>query len=111
MTQSAAPGLFFDDPFAPVSGQFALRGTSFNEDDRHVPSSPEARPFGLRRMVPARPAASLPPAQYSPVHQMSVLTDGTGRFLLDTANQQPTAIPTSPVDGEDPPSSTDWTND
>lgn len=71
------------DPFAPVSGRFALAGSSRvpNVDE---PSPAGVRPWGLRRACPARSAAM---------------------------SGDPTALTTSSVDGEDPPSSEDWIND
>jgi hypothetical protein len=70
------------DPLAPVSGQFALAGSTRVVDGE--PSPTGLRPWGLRR---ARPARGVPLAG------------------------EPTALTTSSVDGEDPPSSEDWIND
>lgn len=70
------------DPFAPVSGQFALAGSTLATNDE--PSPAGTRPWGLRR---ARPARVVP------------------------FSGEPTALTTSSVDGEDPPSSEDWIND
>ncbi|SDM53345.1 hypothetical protein SAMN04488074_1238 [Lentzea albidocapillata subsp. violacea] len=72
------------DPLAPVSGQFALAGSTGTIDAGAMPSPDGVRPWGLRRAHPARPV---------PV------------------SGEPTALTTSSVDGEDPPSAEDWIND
>ncbi|GLY50976.1 hypothetical protein [Lentzea sp. NBRC 102530] len=72
------------DPLAPISGQFALVGTISRGNTEDMPSGAETRPWGLRRARPARPAV---------------------------VRGEPTALTTSSVDGEDPPSSEDWIND
>lgn len=72
------------DPLAPIGGQFALAGSTSGGNADDVPSDAEIRPWGLRRARPARPAV---------------------------VRGEPTALTTSSVDGEDPPSSEDWIND
>ena len=93
------------DPLAPVSGQFALTGSTFDPVCTDVPSS--ARPFGLRQSVRATGGRALPSWRYDDVLQMAVTTaDG-----LPLLGKDPSADTTSRTDGEDPPSSEDWDND
>ncbi len=55
---------FTDDPFAPVSAQFALDGTTFTVRRGDVPSSAGVRPWGLRRALPAGAGCEVPAWTY-----------------------------------------------
>ncbi|ONI83533.1 hypothetical protein ALI22I_34140 [Saccharothrix sp. ALI-22-I] len=98
------------DPFAPVSGQFALRGSTSVEQVTDIPSPAGIRPFGLRRATPVRPGVTIQEWTYDSEAQKAV--DAFGVPLIDLPHMgPPTANTTSSVDGEDPPSAEDWNND
>lgn len=98
------------DPLAPPSAQFALTGSSFAPVADDIPSAAEVRPWGLRRAQPASCVRALPPWTYDITQQKAI--DPRGIPLIDTPGMaDPTALTTSSVDGEDPPSSEDWIND
>ena len=69
---------FTDDPFAPVSAQFALDGTTFTEQRDDVPSPAGVRPWGLRRVLPAGTGCELPVWTYDEGQQKAVDLDGRG---------------------------------
>lgn len=98
-------------PLATTSGQFALTGHNSGPVSSAVPSRVGVRPWGLRQLVvPALPAAVAAVTSYCPERQVRVNADGCP--LLDVPTMaDPTANTTSSTDGEDPPSSEDWTND
>lgn len=97
------------DPFAPVSTQFALDGTSLTRRDG-VASPEGVRPWGLRRARLAGSGRVLPSWTYDEQQQKAV--DSTGRPLIELpVAGDPSADTTSTTDGEDGPSSEDWDND
>ncbi|GAA3012115.1 putative ATP-grasp-modified RiPP [Actinokineospora diospyrosa] len=98
------------DPFAPLSGQFALHGSTSVERANDFPTPAGIRPFGLRRATPVRPGTVIPEWTYDSDAQKAVATSGVPLIELPSMGD-PTAKTTSSVDGEDPPSSEDWVND
>ncbi|XVV02730.1 putative ATP-grasp-modified RiPP [Actinosynnema sp. CA-248983] len=99
-----------ENPLAPLSGQFALRGSTSAEQVNDVPSPVGTRPFGLRRATAARQGVTIPAWTYDGDAQMAVDAFGVPLIELPTMGD-PTAKTTASVDGEDPPSSEDWIND
>jgi putative ATP-grasp target RiPP len=98
------------DPLASVSGQFALKGSTFTPRSGDMPSPDGVRPWGLRRATPAGAGRVLPKWDYDAVQQKAV--DLLGVPLIESPQMvDPSADTTSTVDGEDPPSSEDWNND
>ncbi len=107
MTVTAEP--LADDPFAPVSAQVALAGSTFDPQTGDRPSPVGVRPWGLRRaMRPGGPGRVLPAWRYDADQQMAVEV-ASGLPLIVAGD--PSADTTSTTDGEDPPSSEDWNND
>lgn len=94
------------DPLAPVSARIALAGSRFTAQPQDIASPVGLRPWGLRRVRPARSGVALPAWTYDPDRQVAVGAAGTPLVA-----GEPTAVTTSSVDGEDPPSSEDWIND
>lgn len=99
-----------DNPLTSASGQFPLAAPSGAPASQDVPSPVGMRPWGLRTLtVSGRQAADAPLtiARYDHDRQVAVNAAGTPLF----ASGDPSADTTSSVDGEDPPSAEDWTND
>lgn len=100
---------FADDPLVTASAQFTLgRPTPTGADGT---TGMVARPWGLRALTPAIDGPALPPVRYDHLGQVALVEDGTGRAFVDMVSGPPTAPTTASTDGEDPPSSEDWTND
>ncbi len=107
---NATGGPDHPNPLAPVSTQFALAGSSFTPRSGDTASAVGVRPWGLRRARPAGAGKVVPAWTYDQARRMAVGSDG--RPLIESPGAgDPTAVTTSSVDGEDPPSSEDWIND
>lgn len=102
---------FTTAPLVSISGQFALTGPRGVPLPDQPPSATGVRPWGLRDLAESdSPGRTVLAGTYCPVLQLTV--DPGGRPLVDNALMgDPTANTTGSVDGEDPPSSEDWTND
>lgn len=99
------------DPFAPLSGQFALSGSTSVEQVGDAPSPAGIRPFGLLRAAPARPGRTIPAWTYDSDAQKAVDAFGVPLIESPMMGRDPSADTTATVDGEDGPSSEDWNND
>lgn len=102
---------FATAPLVSISGQFAMTGPRGAPLPDEPPSATGVRPWGLRDLAESDSLGRTTLAgTYCPALQSTV--DLGGRPVVGGALMgDPTANTTGSVDGEDPPSSEDWTND